>query len=69
MTLTDPSIHLIDDLNSRLDSHLVLSLINHIRSLNKTKIMLSHQPSIRIMKYIDDIYLLGLNDRKLYTGI
>ncbi|CAF0812382.1 unnamed protein product [Adineta steineri] len=66
--LTNPSILLIDDLNSGLDSHLALSLMNHIRSLNKTAIVVLHQPSIRLMKHIDDICLLGLNGRMLYAG-
>lgn len=66
--LTNPSVLLIDDLNSGLDSHLVLSLINHIRSLQKTTIVVLHQPSVRIMNYIDDLCLLGLNGRCIYMG-
>jgi energy-coupling factor transporter ATP-binding protein EcfA2 len=66
--LTNPSVLLIDDLNSGLDSHLVLSLMNHIRSLHKTTLVVLHQPSVRIMNYIDDLCLFGLHGRCLYSG-
>ena len=66
--LTNPSILLIDDFDTGLDSHAALSLLAYLHSLKKTIVVVLHQPTTRMMTFVDDLYLLGANGRTLYMG-
>ena len=66
--LTNPSVLLIDDFNAGLDSRSAVSLLAHLRSLKKTIIVVLHQPTVRMMTYVDDLCLLESHGRTLYVG-
>lgn len=66
--LTNPSILFFDDFDKNLDTSFIHSFLPYLRSLNKTIIVVLHQPTVRMLNYVDDLCLFASYGRCIYMG-
>jgi energy-coupling factor transporter ATP-binding protein EcfA2/ABC-type multidrug transport system permease subunit len=72
VALIDPSILLIDEPTSNLDSHLAKSLMQIIRTLaverHRSVVIVLHQPTSEMFKFIDSLCVLIHGGRQAFFG-
>ncbi|CAF1489629.1 unnamed protein product [Adineta steineri] len=72
VALTDPSIMLIDEPTSNLDAYLAKSLMDTIRKLavegRRSMIIVLHQPTSEMFKFIDLLCVLVQNGKQAFFG-
>ncbi|CAF1101998.1 unnamed protein product [Adineta steineri] len=70
--LTDPSVMLIDEPTSNLDSYLAKSIMQTIHKLaveqKRSIVVVLHQPTTDMFQYIDSLCVLAANGRQAFFG-